>query len=105
MCEQGTSPECVLASDFGHENLPRLHEKQEEVKGSSLAVKNSGSAVVYGLVAERDEGGGAELVVVVLRSEDLRNLSREWKQGVEAVLTTLFIVPERWGDDRPRKRS
>jgi hypothetical protein len=58
MCEQGTSPECVLASDFGHENLPRLHEKQEEVKGSSLAVKNSGSAVVYGLVAERDEGGG-----------------------------------------------
>jgi hypothetical protein len=41
----------------------------------------------------------------VLRSEELRNWSGEWKEGVEAMLATHFIGPKRRGDGRSGRRD
>jgi hypothetical protein len=54
---------------------------------------------------EKGQRRWVKLVIAVLQSEELRNWCGEWKQGVEAVLTVLFILAERWGDGWSGKRS
>jgi hypothetical protein len=52
------SPECILASDSGHESSSRFHEKRKGTKGCSPAAKNSSGAAVFGLALEWYEGSG-----------------------------------------------